>query len=317
MTTTVAHRFGRPALAVALLIAAGLALLILALRQPQAGFVREDGATCVHIPGERIEAVAWSPDGAWLGVTSSTSNDEGRIRVVQWEAQAVYDIPVVDYLATSGVAVGPGGQAVWFEHAAGPEGEPDASRLLTARPGGAASILAEVDTPAFHQPRWTPDGIIGLAFDPATNSVSVVRVRTLGLESHTETVYDDTRPIESLWASPDGEWVVVDPRESGQRPEFVLLHNGAATSVFPPGRLVGAPLLEPDRRWVVYEDHDVGALVALEIESPGTEPKVLVSKETIAADISESGRLAFVLSDWAREANAACVITPDWGAMNR
>lgn len=299
---------------VAALIAAALTLY--AVSRPNQPVSFESGvgeATCVRVPGERIEVVGWSPDGAWLAVTSSLSSGEGRIRLIEWEKRTVHQIAVgTDYLAGSGVAVGPGGLAVWFEHAAGREGEADSSRLLGARPGTPPSVLAVLKTPAFHLPQWSPRGVVGLAFDPTQNSASVVLVRTGELES-TETLYANTKPMESLWASSDGEWIAVDPREPGARPEFVVLHGSSTESVLPPGRLVGAPMLDPSRRWVVYEGHDLGALLALPLKTPGVEPRVVVEAEVVAADISDAGQLAYVLAEWQRQDNAACVTSPDWG----
>ena len=74
------------------------------------------------------------------------------------------------------------------------------------------------------------------------------------------------------------------PREPGARPQFVVLHGSSRQSILPPGRLVGAPTLDPSRRWVVYEDHDLGALLTLPFDPSGVEPMVVVEGEVTAAD---------------------------------
>jgi hypothetical protein len=150
-----------------------LATVLLALRFTQPN-VTASSATgqCVSFPGERIETIAWSPDGAWLGVGSERDGG-GIVRVIEQPSGKIIELargPYVD-AASSGVAVGPGGATTYLVNVQGASARPEdeGATLWVASPTDAAHLFAVLPTPGISDLTWTPDGIAAVQWvDPAT-----------------------------------------------------------------------------------------------------------------------------------------------------
>lgn len=146
-------------------------LLVLRFTQPGTTSSAETGK-CVSFPGERIATIAWSPDGAWLGV-GSERNGQGIVRVLEQAPGRIIELargPYVD-AASSGVAVGPGGSTTYLVDIQGPSAnaEEEGATLWVASPNQVSRPFAELPTPGLSDLIWTPDGIAAVQWaDPLT-----------------------------------------------------------------------------------------------------------------------------------------------------
>jgi hypothetical protein len=150
-----------------------LVTLLLLLRFTQPGATASAAAgQCLTFPGERIATIAWSPDGAWLGV-GSERDGEGIVRVIDQASGKIFELargPYVD-AASTGVAVGPGGATTYLVNVQGAFAQPDdeGATLWLASPIEAARPFADLPTPGVSDLTWTPDGIAGVQWvDPGT-----------------------------------------------------------------------------------------------------------------------------------------------------
>lgn len=146
-------------------------LLALGFTQP-ATSVSAARAQCLSFPGERIGALAWSPDGEWLGL-GSESDAEGIVRVIEWRSGRVIELARGPYIqaASSGIAVGPGGATTYLLDAQGASVLPQDEdwSLWTASPSESSHRLADLPTPALFNLTWTSDGIAAVqTVDPTT-----------------------------------------------------------------------------------------------------------------------------------------------------
>lgn len=149
-----------------------LATCLLALRftQPAATFSAAAGE-CLTFPGERIEKIALSRDGAWLGVGSERDGG-GIVRVIQQDSGKTFELargPYVD--VGSGLAVGPGGATTYLVNIQGAFASPqdEGATLWLASPTEVARRFADLPTPGLANLTWTADGIAAVQWvDPVT-----------------------------------------------------------------------------------------------------------------------------------------------------
>jgi hypothetical protein len=177
----------------ALVVALSAGLLVLRFTQP--GIIASAGGSeCLSFPGERIGAIAWSPDGAWLAVGSET-DDGGVVRLIENGTGRIVELARGPHIeaASAGVAVAPDGTATYLLEAQGASVRPEDEdwSLWTASPGSPAQRLVELPTPALADLTWTEDGVVAVQWvDPATwtETHRLVRVALDGtLESLHET----------------------------------------------------------------------------------------------------------------------------------
>lgn len=146
-------------------------LLVVRFTQP-AATVSASGGECVTFPGERIGAIALSPDGAWLGV-GSERDGEGIVRVIEQSSGKIIELarsPYVD-AAGAGVAVGPDGATTYLVNNWGAPATPEdgGAALWLASPSEPARRFADVPTPGLTNLTWTPEGIAAVQrVDPVT-----------------------------------------------------------------------------------------------------------------------------------------------------
>jgi hypothetical protein len=146
-------------------------LLVLRFTQPAATFSAAAGE-CVTFPGERIAAIALSPDGVWLGV-GSERDGEGIVRVIEQSSGKIIELargPYVDAVG-AGVAVGPLGETTYLVDVQGASALPEdeGAALWVASPSEPARRYADVPTPGLSNLTWTPDGIAAIQWvDPLT-----------------------------------------------------------------------------------------------------------------------------------------------------
>jgi hypothetical protein len=146
-------------------------MLVLRFTQP-AATVSASGGQCLTFPGERIAALALSPDGRWLGV-GSARDGEGIVRVIEQDSGKIIELARGPHVDTGlpGVAVGPDGATTYLvnvqDAAIGPEDRP--ATLWLASPMEAARPFAALPTPGVSDLTWTPDGIAAVQWvDPVT-----------------------------------------------------------------------------------------------------------------------------------------------------
>ena len=158
-----------PTAAAAVLLATFL--LVIRFTQPTSTISAAAGE-CVTFPGERIAAIALSPDAVWLGV-GSERDGVGIVRVIEQSSGKIVELargPYVD-AAGSGVAVGPGGAATYLVNNWGvsPTPEDESAALWLASPSEPARRFADVLTPSLTNLTWTPEGIAAVQrVDPVT-----------------------------------------------------------------------------------------------------------------------------------------------------
>ena len=123
------------------------------------------GGSCVTFPGERIEALEWSPNGDWLWIGSERDYTEGIVRVMNMATGEVTEVARgTSVRVTSGLAIDPAGTVTFLDFVfADPEVYPfGISSLWEAAPGLAARKIATLPTLGIVDLTTTPDGIGGL-----------------------------------------------------------------------------------------------------------------------------------------------------------
>jgi hypothetical protein len=125
----------------------------------------------VTFPGERIGAIAMSPDGAWLGV-GSERDGEGIVRVIEQSSGKVIELARGQYVDAvgAGVAVGPGGETTYLVNVQGAFAlDHESAALWLASPTEPARLFADIPTPGLANLTWTPEGIAAVQWvDPTT-----------------------------------------------------------------------------------------------------------------------------------------------------
>jgi WD40 repeat protein len=148
-----------PSASAAIVLAA--ALLVLRFTLPSVT-VSAVGGSCLAFPGETVRAIAWSPDGDWLGVASELDS-AGIVRVIKQDSGKIIELARGPYInaAFSGLAVGPGGVTSYLVDVEGASARPEeqGASVWVASPTAAPRRFADLPTPAVSDLTWTPEGI--------------------------------------------------------------------------------------------------------------------------------------------------------------
>lgn len=267
------------------------------------------GAACITFPGERIESLAWSPDGEWLGLASEREYAEGVIRLVEQRTGRVVELargPHVSIL--SGIAVGPGGETTYIVDAQGASVAPQDEEwsAWTASPASAPRRLTYLPTPALFDLTWTPDGVAAvLAVDPT--SWSEVH-RLVWLRANTPPA-DSLEPIDPETAA---RYPVLSPLLTSEPKELSIQVGGEERRVPLPDDAAGDVSVSPDGAYVVYHARKVSADAERELyshlvaQSTVTGDRVVLAEEE-AWEARLSTRSVAYLTFPAYDGNGACV----------
>ena len=294
-----------------LAFAMALALLVNRFSQP-AWTDASDGTRCLSLPGEHIEAIAWSPDGSSLSIGSMPDYREGVIRILDPETGDIHEVArgpgiVPEY---GRLAAGHERMTYYVEPQYGPFGyEPGdvvpPSEVFVVSPGERPRHYGWVPTFSIGDLVYTTDGIAGMLLgDPATDEAEVGRL-----------VWIDEV------ASPRDRLREVTPDEAAKYPVLAALIRPDAASLViqtPSGRRVvkrpdtyGDVRVSPDGREVVYPlTVSIDSELQDEIHAISTETgqgRILgVGQEFDDAQIA-GGRLAYRTMEY--PSNELC-ITP-------
>ena len=142
-------------------------LLLLRFTQPMIS-TSSTGAACVAFPGERIETLAWSPDGAWLGLTSDAGGGIGVVRLIEQATGRIVEVARgADIEVSAGVAVGPGAQTTYISNLRlySSDARADEWSAWTGSPSSIPTRLTNLPTPLLYDLTWTPEGVVAVWVD--------------------------------------------------------------------------------------------------------------------------------------------------------
>ena len=241
------------------------------------------GDRCVHFEGEQAVSVAWAPNGDWLASSwITTQAGGGVVRVTAWPSLDTVELdrgPTT--AASSGVAAGPGGTARWLREVDG-RGE-----IWEGGPQREASMWRRLASADYYGLSWSAGGVY--AWQEQSPGARVVK---LGTDSQEQTFSSDHYFTE-FWIEPDASWFVAEVRpEPGGPVEFVVEGPGRTWHLFPTGSLLGGPSMDPTHTSVMYEDHDAGSIVSLELD--GRTSRILRPVETGPYRVSANLVAAYV-----------------------
>ena len=297
------RREARSALAFVLAVA----LLAFRFTQPLTS-TSAAGATCITFPGERIESLAWSPDGEWLGLASER-DAEGIVRLVEERTGRVVELargPHVSVL--SGIAVGPGGETTYIVDAQGASVAPQDEEwsAWTASPSSAPRRLTYLPTPALFDLTWTPDGIAAvLAVDPTSWS----EIHRLVWPRANTSPADALEPIGPETAA---RYPVLSPLLTSEPKELNIQVGGEERRVPLPDDAAGDVSVTPDGAYIVFHARKLSADAERELyshlvsQSTATGDRVVLAEEE-AWEARLSTRSVAYLTFPANKGNSACV----------
>jgi hypothetical protein len=298
---------GRRALRGAIAVVLAGALLGLRFTQPVTS-ISAAGAACISFPGERIENLAWSPDGEWLGLASERDDAEGIIRLIEQRTGRVVELARGPHLSvSSGIAVGPDGVTTYIVDAQGALVPPQDEEwsAWTASPSAAPHRLTYLPTPALFYFTWTPDAVAAvLTVDPT--SWSEIH-RLVWLRANTPPA-DSLEHIDPETAA---RYPVLSPLLTSEPKELNIQVGGEQRRVPWPDDAAGDVSVTPDGAYLVFHARKLSAdddelcshLVA---QSTATGDRtVLAQDEAWQARLSTRG-IAY-LTFPTDEGNMACV----------
>jgi WD40 repeat protein len=272
-----------------LVVALSAGLLVLRFTQPGM-LTSAGGSACLMFPGERIGAIAWSPDGAWLAV-GSENGDGGVVRLIEDGTGQIVEVargPHVE-AASAGVAVAPDGTVTYLLAAQGASVRPEDEEwsLWIASPGSPARRLVELPAPAFADLTWTEDGIAAVLWvDPATwtEKHRLVRVMPDGtLESLDEATLLEHPVLAPLVSDQPGrDLSITTPRGERTVPWPKDASDNVSVSRDGVYLVYHARALTPDSEdelysHIVAQSTETGATVVL-VDDEGWEPQVAGGK---------------------------------------
>lgn len=284
-----------------------MALLAVRFTQPLTS-TSAAGAACITFPGERIESLAWSPDGEWLGLASEREA-EGIIRLVEQRTGRVVELARGPHISVlSGIAVGHGGETTYIVDAQGASVAPQDEEwsAWTVSPGSATRRLTCLPTPALYDLTWTPDGAAAvLAVDPT--SWSEIH-RLVWLRANAPPA-DSLEPIGPETAA---RYPVLSPLLTSDAKELNIQVGGEERRVPWPEDAAGDVSVTPDGEYIVFHARRPSSDAERELyshlvsQSTATGDRVVLAEEE-AWEPRLSTRSVAYLSFPAYKGNGACV----------
>lgn len=282
------------------------ALLVIRFTQPAVTMSAEAGQ-CLTFPGENIATIAWSPDGEWLGV-GSEADGGGIVRVIEQDSNKISELARGPFVAaSSGVAVGPGGETMYLVYNQGiAAAEDEGARLWRASPTEAARPFADLPTSGLGDLTLTSDGIAAVQWvDPVTwtETHRLVWVRP---NAPTADVFEPIAPDRVLEHPVLA--VLADP--SRMAPITLRTPSGDRVIEWPEDASDGASVTA-DGAFLVFHvgaftaegvDEEYGQVVA---QSTETGERVILLEGEGLAPMVAARRLAYVTPDYPD--NSVCV----------
>lgn len=237
-------------------------------------------AMCIELSGQRIDAMRWNAAGDVLALsTFDLRTAEGVIWRINPPAGGLAEIARgSSILPLAGVAVG-AALVGWVELR---DGNPYVVTLGEDSTEEAALRTEQL----LYGIQVMAGDFIGIGQDSQT----IVRVDGDGSVSPLLAAHGR---VESLDVSVDGTRLVYEETDGpGTTTRFVYRRSDhPQTEVDPPGRLIGSPVLGSDLDGIYYEDHDVGALRRIDVETSTT--RTVITADVSAVAIAPDGRIAY------------------------
>lgn len=239
------------------------------------------GASCVTFDNEVIDSIAWRGDGGELAIaTYDFGSGDGVIRVVRFPgltpAVELHRSP--DVLSAHGLAPVQGGYT-WIEHANG-------GVNIVANTGNGREVIGYV--PAQLSSLRARGGTLFAVHEGLDGKI--VRIETGGPNLQVMPITDGDGIVESFDVSPDGRIVYFYSHGPGTASSIVVVDGGTTKTLTPTGHLIGRPTFGANPDEVYFEDHDFGALRAINIVT-GAERTVLGRDVSVVA-VSPTGLIA-------------------------
>lgn len=255
---------------------------------------------CYLLQGQRIDGMAWSGQGERLAMVAlDESSAEGVISILDRASGTIQElVRLSDMVTLAGVSFGPSGVAWVQTEALGP--------ALWSSTDDGARLLGRLERPVFNL-RETRRGF--MALDSAAERPAVVRLELPVEPMGSVRMTPEFQPlgrVESFdIAADEGRLVYANHDDTGEPWTFVIRQSGKADDIYQPAsRLVANPTLAGDFDRIYYEDHDVGALIEVEV-STGTARQV-ISDDVSEAAVSLSGAIAYTFVD-PRRTDLVCI----------
>lgn len=246
-------------------------------------------ANCLRLAGERIDSITWGPGDAYLAVASfDESTAEGIIRRVTSSGLAGTELARgTAILSLAGITASDDG-ITWVETHEG------AAQLATWNGQGISRVA--VDGPLYSLHR-SSNRFLGI--DPRTPSV----IAEVQLDGSLTVFLDAGVGLDSFDVNRDGKRLVFQPSNvEGGSAGFTLVIDGSRSEkVSPPGRLLLNPKLDKSDGTILYENHDVAALMRVDPASGDTD--IVLSEDVSEAAVATDGQIAHTFAtpedaDW-------------------
>jgi len=233
---------------------------------------------CVGLGSLQVDGLRWNAagDGVFAGLYDYDGGD-GVVASIAYPSGEVHEIRRSARVMSYALAVMAGGP-IWIENTGvafelWTQGASSARRLGIL-PGLPASLRA------------AGDQLFGL---DTTSHPAIVRIK-LEAAIEYEPVVTSTHLVESFDVDPAGTLVYGVSDGPGTPLAFEMRTATATVHARPPGRLIGNPIFGPEPGLIYYEDHDQGAVLAID---PSTgETRVILRVDASESVFSASGVLA-------------------------
>jgi len=239
-----------------------------------------NGAGCRSFLGETVQSVAWSREGQFLAVLTTTSNYRGQMRIFGWPGMGL--LSQAETYLKSGDTIPIEDDGTIFDRV--PDGR--YFNFLWAAGAPAAMELA-IGPP--EQTRLVRLDLAAPASEPT------------GLTSWMEGASD-------VWIDRTGEWIIwIQDAGPGSPGGVVVSHGGQDRRLPLPGYAGREPTLTPTRDAVIYQRSETSRLTVLDLAT-GHLRGELDSREFYGGEVSSTGVLAAPTAHGPWQGNELCVI---------
>jgi hypothetical protein len=256
---------------------------------------------CEEPQASTVTDLAWLPDSTGVVALGMTLDDsEGILRLVDpvsLESEYMAVDGRIDPLA--GVAIDSRGSVYWFA---------DGAQQVRATSGGQTSVIGNAPAGGLSHLGVLGDDLVG--YSHLTNDGAVVKFEGGDWLPIFQAPIGEV--VTGLAASRAGSLIVEYGPEGGGRATFVAMIGPTRTKITPVGRLVGGPTPLTTERAFLFEDHDVGSVVKVDVDTKEQTTELDVEAFTIVVD--DSGKLlAFAQVDDPQRGSRVCIteLPPD------
>lgn len=265
------------------------------------------GTGCRGFWGETVQAVAWSRDGRYLAVASTSGDGAGTTRVFEWPGMTLRTHAATE-VGGDYAAIADDGTIYWTTW--DPFSSRAAATTLWRQPvGDPPQSVGVLSDGRYLWLSWAGGSLVAVEGRASSEATRLVRLAAAEPGADPVPLTDWQERAGDMWIEREGDWTTwMEPNVPSDEPDqIVVRHEGREFRMALPGYGGRVPTLTPDHQMAIYQRSETARLTVVGVPS-GTILGELDAREFYGGEISAQGILAAPTAHGPWQTNDLCVL---------